>query len=327
MARYRKIHVAMYADAKFRSLSRPQPNGQSLWTYLLTGPHTTAVPGLSSIGEAAMAESLGWTLEGFREAFREVSAKGMAKADWDARVVWVPNAVRYNPPESPNVIKSWAKGWEEIPECALKVVAFTTLKAFVEGLPEAFREVFRKAFPPPFRESGTGTGTGTGEGLSAGADVTDPPADSAKSPPAAAGSASNAGKANGAKARKRKPDSEPKPEHAELRAYFCEQWKSIRSLNGDNYAWKHGRDDAHAKWVLDHCDRDPAKTKAIVNAFMADDDDWLVKGGHEIGLLVARFNRYRARPAVGDADEVPRPERSIEEIDALLLETARDVRG
>ena len=84
MARYRKVHVCVWADAKFRALSSPNPNGQSLWLYLLTGPHTTQIPGLFTGGEAGLAEALGWPLEGFRKAFREVFSQGMVEADWKA---------------------------------------------------------------------------------------------------------------------------------------------------------------------------------------------------------------------------------------------------
>lgn len=149
MARYRKIDVRIRADAKFRRLSAPQPNGQSLWFHLLTGQHTGAVPGLSSIGEAAMAEDLGWPLEGFREAFREVFREGMAKADWKARVVWVPNVIKYDPPQSPNVVKSWRTAWDEMPECALKLEAWHVLRAFLEGKGKAFLEAFLEACPKP----------------------------------------------------------------------------------------------------------------------------------------------------------------------------------
>jgi hypothetical protein len=67
-------------------------------------------------------------VEAFREAFGEVFRKGLAEADWKARVVWVPNAVKYNRPESPNVVKSWRYAWDEIPECSLKAQAHERLR-------------------------------------------------------------------------------------------------------------------------------------------------------------------------------------------------------
>lgn len=142
MARYRKIDVRMWGDARFRALSAPPASGRYLWIFLLTGPHTTNLPGLFRSGERALAEELDWPLEGFREGFTELSREGLAKADWGARVVWVPNAIKYNPPENPNVVKGWRNSWDEIPECDLKVEAFERLKEFTQRLGEGFGKAF-----------------------------------------------------------------------------------------------------------------------------------------------------------------------------------------
>jgi hypothetical protein len=142
MARYRKIDTRMWADAKFRTLSSPMPSGKYLWIALLTGPHTTSLPGLFRIGEMALAEELGWSLEGFRQAFDELFREGLASADWSARVVWIPNAIKYNPPDNPNVVKGWRDSWDEVPECSLKVEAYQRLKTFTKGLGEGFAKAF-----------------------------------------------------------------------------------------------------------------------------------------------------------------------------------------
>jgi hypothetical protein len=73
----------------------------------------------------------------------------MAKADWNARVVWVPKAIDHNAPASPNVVLSWADAWDRIPECQLKLEAWQTLGAFLQGMSEGFREAFAKACPKP----------------------------------------------------------------------------------------------------------------------------------------------------------------------------------
>jgi len=136
----------MWNDEKFRRLSAPPPNGQTLWQRLLTGPELGPVPGLFQAWEAGLAQALGWPLEAFQEAFWEVSREGLAKADWEAGLVWVPRAVKHNEPQSPNVVRGWAKEWKELPECALKDQAFSHLKAFVKGLPLGFRKAFDEAF-------------------------------------------------------------------------------------------------------------------------------------------------------------------------------------
>lgn len=149
MARYRKLDLRTWNDKKFRLLTPLPPSGQSLWLYLVLGPHTTNIPGLFEASEISMADRLGWPLKAFREAFREASAKAMAKADWKARLVWLPNAPEYNRPESPNVVVSWGAAFDELPECQIKWEAYQSLKAFTEGLGEAFSKAFGKAIPKP----------------------------------------------------------------------------------------------------------------------------------------------------------------------------------
>lgn len=138
MSRHRKIDVRIWGDQKFRNLSAPQPCAQWLWVYLMTGPHTTSVPGISHIGEAALAEALGWSRKAFRVAFNELARQKMVFADWDARVIWIPNSIRYNSPESPNVVISWHTVWDEIPECDIKKQAYEHIAAFLNECGEAF---------------------------------------------------------------------------------------------------------------------------------------------------------------------------------------------
>lgn len=147
--RYRKVEVRTWGDAKFRNLSPIPPCGQGLWLFLITGPHTGPIPGLFRAGRAAMAEELGWELEAFDEAFGEAFRQGMVEADFKARVMWVPNALKHNRPESPNVVKSWAAEFDLIPECDLKWKAFEALKASIHALGEAFGEAFDKTFAKP----------------------------------------------------------------------------------------------------------------------------------------------------------------------------------
>ncbi|PWT92230.1 MAG: hypothetical protein C5B55_06765, partial [Blastocatellia bacterium] len=145
MGRYRKVDTRTWGDAKFQALSRPEPSGRYLWFFLLTGPHTTNLPGLFRAGEMGLAESLEWPVKGFRKAFGELFRQGLVKADWRARVVWIPNAIKYNQPESPNVVRSWRASWDEVPECSLKTEAYERLKAFTKALGESFHQAFMEA--------------------------------------------------------------------------------------------------------------------------------------------------------------------------------------
>ncbi len=147
--RYRKVEVRTWGDEKFRRLTPIPPCGQGLWLFLITSPHTGPIPGLFRAGRAAMAEELGWELEDFQEAFQEAFREGMVEADFKARVVWVPNAIRHNKPESPNVVRSWAAEFDLIPECPLKWKALEALKASIHAIGEAYAKAFDETFRKP----------------------------------------------------------------------------------------------------------------------------------------------------------------------------------
>lgn len=143
--RYRKTHVRVWGDDKFRALSAAAPNAQTLWFYLMFGPHTGTIPGLSVTGEASLAEGLAWPVPPFRRCLKEIIEQGMAIADWSTRVIWLPNAVNYNEPESPNVVKAWVKALDEIPDCDLKGMAVDKMRAFLGAMPDAFLRSFDDA--------------------------------------------------------------------------------------------------------------------------------------------------------------------------------------
>lgn len=142
MARYRKIDPRIWNDQKFRELS---DNGKLVFLMLLTHPHMTAIGAMRGT-MGGLADELGWSVEAFREAFREASAKGMAEHDERASFVALPNFVKYNAPESPNVVKAWNAALDLLPECPLKSVVIQRAKAFAEALPEAFTKALPEAF-------------------------------------------------------------------------------------------------------------------------------------------------------------------------------------
>mgnify|MGYP000376106677 FL=1 len=142
MSFFRKIDVRIWNDAKFRALSH---SGKLAFIMLLTHPGMTALGAMRATPEGLGAE-LKMEPEAFREAFGEVLRQGLAEHDEEASCVFVPNFVRYQAVESPNVVKAWAKHLEWIPECELKNRAVAVAQAFVEGYGEAFRKAFRESF-------------------------------------------------------------------------------------------------------------------------------------------------------------------------------------
>jgi hypothetical protein len=142
MTRYRKIEVRTWSDDAFRALTPLMPSGQALWFFLLTGPHTGPIPGLYRAGRAAMAEELNWEMDAFTGAFHELETLGMAKADFRARLIWLPNAIKHNKPESPNVVKHWRVEIDLLPECELKRSALVEIRAALAEIGPAFVDAF-----------------------------------------------------------------------------------------------------------------------------------------------------------------------------------------
>lgn len=143
--RYSKVDRRIWNDAKFRALSRPAANAQTLWFWLLTTDESTNIPGLIPVGRGAVMDVLGWTQKAFDKCFAEIEAQGMAKADWDARLIWLPKAIRRNPPDNPNVVRSWWKGFDDLPECALLEEAKRSLVSELKGLGNGYAEAFAEA--------------------------------------------------------------------------------------------------------------------------------------------------------------------------------------
>src|SRR6187402_44003 len=126
---YRRTSVRMYFDERFRRLSPLLPSGQSLWIYLITGPHTGPIPGVFQAGRAALAEALEWEQKAFDKAFDEVLREGLIEFDPKTRLCFILNALRHNVPPNPNVVKSWRAHWLLLPECAMRDRIYDHLSA------------------------------------------------------------------------------------------------------------------------------------------------------------------------------------------------------
>ena len=142
-AKYRKVDPRIWNDAKFCDLS---DRAKLVFLMLLTHPSMTALGAMRNT-LAGLAEELRWDAEVFREAFREASQKGMVEHDAKACLIALPKFIKYNPPESPNVVKAWRSSADLLPECELKSLVIKRAEEYTKGLTKGFREGFREVFP------------------------------------------------------------------------------------------------------------------------------------------------------------------------------------
>ena len=153
MSRYRKVATLIWNDQKFMELG---DRAKLAFLFLLTHPHMTSlgamrgtIEGLASELSTPPGKASESLPEDLSEAFREVFRKGLAVYDEKAHLVWLPNFLKYNGPESPNVVKAWASCIDLLPECETKALVIQRVTELSKDLPKAFREVFNKTFPKP----------------------------------------------------------------------------------------------------------------------------------------------------------------------------------
>jgi hypothetical protein len=145
--RYRRVSTRMHNDERYQALSDPKPNGKSLWHYLLFGPRTVLMPGVLPIVLESAAADLRWPVAGTRRAWEEIAAQGMAQAEWRAPLIWLPNALKHNPPQSVNVVKAWRRSYDDdLPPCDLKRHAGQHAEAFLKAFGHAFVQAFVEGF-------------------------------------------------------------------------------------------------------------------------------------------------------------------------------------
>ena len=141
MGRWAQIDRRVWNDKDFLSWG---DDGQLAWLFLLSHPNMTQL-GAMRASLAGLAAEKGWSEERLRNALSKALAKGSVRVDERACLVWLPKFLWYNPPANPNVVKSWGKAFDMIPECALQVEIAQGLKAFVEGLDKGFKEALPEA--------------------------------------------------------------------------------------------------------------------------------------------------------------------------------------
>ena len=142
MAKYRKISTHIWNDEKVRDMS---DSAKFALVFILTHPHMGPL-GAIRANIPGLAHELGWSSRKFAKTFSEITDKGIARYDAKASLIWFPNFLKHNPPESPNVVTSWAGSFEDLPESELRNDIFSAACAHANARGASFREAFEKAF-------------------------------------------------------------------------------------------------------------------------------------------------------------------------------------
>ncbi|WP_419548639.1 hypothetical protein [Parasutterella sp.] len=167
MARYKKIDVRIWNDAKFNALSS---DARLIFLFMLTSPQTTMV-GAVPVDKHTVSRILKFDEIRYGIGYKQLSEYGMLEYD-EAGIFWIKNFLKYNPPENPKVVISWSSLLDLFPECQLLIkIAKSVLKAcetrgeaYVKALHPEFKKLAKYdmsngmpygiAYPMPYQEQG-----------------------------------------------------------------------------------------------------------------------------------------------------------------------------
>jgi hypothetical protein len=114
--------------------------------YVLSGPYTNGL-GLYRLVPEAAAADLQISAAAFRRHFSAACHAFNWRFDGAARVVWIPDWLSVNAPQSINVVKSWRTAFNDVPPCPLKQDALTAIQAFLEAKGNGYRDAFGQVLP------------------------------------------------------------------------------------------------------------------------------------------------------------------------------------
>lgn len=137
--RWRRVYSLSWQQSAVQGLSDSE---RVTWLYLQTGPQSTSV-GIYRLSTALAVEDLGNVAgDEFERRLGTVCEALQWQFDPTVRVLWMPDWLQMNPPQSPNVAVSWRKLLNNVPDCVVKANAVAAIHRFLKDMPEAFREAF-----------------------------------------------------------------------------------------------------------------------------------------------------------------------------------------
>jgi hypothetical protein len=140
--RWRRIPSLLWWEDRLQRLDNDH---RVICFYAKTGPQSTSV-GCYRMSTAVAVEDLGnVTPVEFDHRLSVVCEAFGWRFDVQTRVLWMPEWLAENPPQSPNVCKSWRKLLTNVPDCDVKFEAAHAVVRALRALPknpQAFLEAF-----------------------------------------------------------------------------------------------------------------------------------------------------------------------------------------
>jgi hypothetical protein len=280
----------MWDDEKFRALTA----GEKLTAiYIVTAQSNRC--GLFVYSHALAMDHLGIENDRYRKAFANVVKTLGWMFDETARVIYIPTWWKYNPPENPKHLQGCLSDLHDIPRTSL-LGNFRSNTTYIPDWENQRRSQFGKlvdtyGIAMPYQEQ-------------------EQEQEQEQKQPAASAAAvvAKAGKTPEVKAdADTTGDADPQPtrqipagDYHAIVGHFKTGWET--KYPGCTFAFaktekEKGRNGAHFRWILDKLEGDLARAKATVDAYLANDAEFIRQERHPVGLLVSGFNKFQAPKA------------------------------
>lgn len=136
--RYFRVSPKFWSDPKVEGWT---DEAKLLALYLLTCPQRTT-EGLFTFRIEYARVDLGWDPEGFTRPFKELLEAGFIQYDERARVMLIPNALRYQAPQNENQAKNAVKRLKNLPASPLTSIFRTLCQTLSEHLEKELERVW-----------------------------------------------------------------------------------------------------------------------------------------------------------------------------------------
>jgi hypothetical protein len=156
--RWRRFTCRWWLDGRRLELNECE---QLVYVYLKTGPLTNAIGLYRMVPAAAAADFPRWTVAKCRRHFDRVRSAFTWEYDAATALLYLPEWMQENAPQSPNVVKSWRAQFAELPDCQLKAKAAEVVAGFLKSYSDAFLKNFGEVTPEGFRFSSSNQETET----------------------------------------------------------------------------------------------------------------------------------------------------------------------
>ena len=123
-----------------------------IWLHLLTSPSRTHFPGLLRTTIKEIAALVDLSPRKVAAAIEQFKDLGWADYDEEEELLYLPKALKYNPPDNEKQLIHWVRVWSSFPECSLTKLALDALRYACELSPDLMATIEREVALGPYKD-------------------------------------------------------------------------------------------------------------------------------------------------------------------------------